>query len=360
MGEKSSKADSNQLNSPSAQPSHSNKKTFQKKNPQSNLTNEILLQGILAGNRGLLARAITLIESNTEHHFQQAQSLLQQLLPRTGKTLRIGVTGVPGAGKSTFIETFGTYLCDELGLNIAVLAIDPSSTISGGSILGDKTRMEKLSHNPRAFIRPSPSSGKLGGVHRKTRETVTLCEAFGFDVIIIETVGVGQSEAIVRNMVDFFMLFVLTGAGDELQGIKKGIIEQTDMIVVNKADGKNKEKAEGTKNEYNHMLRFLRKATQGWQTKAYTCSALYRQGIEEIWNVIRDFERVVRASKLFEERRRLQTKEWMKEMILDQLEHHFYHHQEVKQLLPKLEKDVLSGTKTVSQAVEELLIKYKH
>ncbi|MDQ3885234.1 MAG: methylmalonyl Co-A mutase-associated GTPase MeaB, partial [Thermoproteota archaeon] len=232
MDENLNNPKTNSINSLSSLPK---KRTYHKKNPQSGLTNETLLQGILTGNRSLLARAITLIESNSEHHFQQAQSLLQQLLPLTGNALRIGITGVPGAGKSTFIETFGTYLCDEMGLNLAVLAIDPSSTISGGSILGDKTRMEKLSRNPRAFIRPSPSSGKLGGVHRKTRETVVICEAFGFDVIIVETVGVGQNEATVRDMVDFFMLLVLTGAGDELQGMKKGMMEVVDMIVVNKA-----------------------------------------------------------------------------------------------------------------------------
>ncbi|WP_338470192.1 methylmalonyl Co-A mutase-associated GTPase MeaB [Niallia sp. XMNu-256] len=334
-------------------------RTFQKKNPQSGITNEILLQGIVKGNRSILSRAITLIESNSEHHFHQAQSLLQQLLPNIGKSLRIGITGVPGAGKSTFIETFGTYLCDKLGLNLAVLAIDPSSMISGGSILGDKTRMEKLSRNPRAFIRPSPSSGNLGGVHRKTRETIVLCEAFGFDVIIVETVGVGQSEATVRDMVDFFMLLVLTGAGDELQGMKKGIMEQTDMIVVNKADGKNIEKATSTKNQYNRILRFLPTATKGWQTKAFTCSALSNQGIEEIWNVIKDFEKVVKASSLFAERRKLQSKEWMKEMILEHLQYRFYHHPEVKQVLPTLEQDVQSGSITVSQAVDELFKKYK-
>jgi LAO/AO transport system kinase len=335
------------------------KRTFQKRKQQVGITNEELIEGILAGDRSLLSRGITLIESNAEHHFQQAQSLLQQLLPYTGKSLRIGITGVPGAGKSTFIECFGHYVC-ELGLKVAVLAIDPSSTVSGGSILGDKTRMEKLANHSRAFIRPSPSSGRLGGIHRKTRETIFLCEAFGFDIILVETVGVGQSEVTVRDMVDFFMLLVLSGAGDELQGMKKGIIEQADAIIVNKADGPNKQNAITTKNEYNTFLHFLSPATKGWETKAYTVSALYEEGIQEIWQVIKDFELMIKETSIFEERRRLQTKEWMKSMILDQLQFHFFQHSEVKELLPKLENEVLIGKMTVTKAVEELFKKYIH
>ena len=333
------------------------KRIFQKRKPQVGITNEKLIEGILAGDRSLLSRGITLIESNAEHHFEQAQSLLQQLLPYTGNSLRIGITGVPGAGKSTFIDCFGTYLC-ELGLKVAVLAIDPSSTVSGGSILGDKTRMDKLSNHPRAFIRPSPSSGRLGGVHRKTRETILLCEAYGFDIILVETVGVGQSEVTVRDMVDFFMLLVLTGAGDELQGMKKGIIEQADAIIVNKADGPNKQNAITTKNEYNRFLHILPPATRGWRTRAYTASALYEEGIQEVWQIIKDFEQVIKETSVFEERRRLQTKEWMKSMILDQLQFHFFHHQEVKELLPKLENEVLIGQTTVTKAVEVLFKKY--
>jgi len=316
-----------------------------------------LYDGIISGERSMLARSITLIESNAEHHFQKAQQLLQQILPYTGKAIRIGITGVPGAGKSTFIESFGTYLCNE-GLKVAVLAVDPSSSITGGSILGDKTRMEQLSSNPQAFIRPSPSGGKLGGVHRKTRETMLLCEAYGFDVILIETMGVGQSEVIVREIVDFFMLMVLTGAGDQLQGMKKGIMELADAMIVNKADGENKANALKTKKEYNQILHFLQPATKGWVTKAYTCSALQEQGIKEIWDVIKEFESSTKQSGVFEERRRAQTKEWMKSMILDQLQYSFFLNPIIKELLPKVENQVMSGDKTATSAVEELFQQY--
>lgn len=331
--------------------------TFRKTKTQTELNNDQLIEGILQGDRSLLARSITLIESNAGHHFHKAQQLLQQLLPYAGTAIRIGITGVPGAGKSTFIEAFGTYLC-HLGLKVAVLAVDPSSSISGGSILGDKTRMEQLARNSRAFIRPSPSGGRLGGVHRKTRETALLCEAYGFDVILIETVGVGQSEVIVREMVDFFMLLVLTGAGDELQGMKKGIMELTDMILINKADGENQAQALKTKKEYNQILHFLQPATKGWQTKAYTCSSLHEQGIKEVWGAIKEFETTTRQSGVFEERRRSQTKEWMKSMIVDQLQNSFFLNPVIKVLLPKVENEVISGNKTVTTAVEELFAHY--
>ncbi|WP_071395694.1 methylmalonyl Co-A mutase-associated GTPase MeaB [Bacillus tuaregi] len=331
--------------------------TFRKKMKPDEMDCEQLAEGILKGDRSMLARSITLIESNAEHHFQKAQTLLQQLLPNTGKAVRIGITGVPGAGKSTFIEAFGMFLCN-LGLKVAVLAVDPSSSRSGGSILGDKTRMEQLARHPRAFIRPSPSGGKLGGVHRKTRETMLLCEAYGFDVILIETVGVGQSEVIVRDMVDFFMLVVLTGAGDELQGMKKGIMELADAIVVNKADGENKANAQKTKREYNQILHFLQPATKGWDTKAYTCSALMEDGIKEIWDVIKDFEATTKQSGVFADRRRSQTKEWMKSMIIDQLQNSFFHNTVIKELLPKVENQVIAGDKTVTTAVEELFAHY--
>jgi len=313
--------------------------------------------GILAGNRTIMARAITLIESNAEQHFRKAQDLLQKILPYSGKSIRIGITGVPGAGKSTFIEAFGTYLCD-LGFKVAVLAVDPSSSLSGGSILGDKTRMEQLSRNPQAFIRPSPSAGKLGGVHRKTRETMILCEAAGFDVILVETVGVGQSEVIVRDMVDFFMLLVLTGAGDELQGMKKGIMELADAIIVNKADGPNKQLANKTKAEYNRILHFLQPATKGWTTKASTCSALENEGMEDIWKLIRQFEETTKETGVFEERRRSQTKEWIYSMIIDQLQISFFYDQNIKALLPKIENEVIAGSRTVTSAVEELFSVY--
>ena len=222
-------------------------------------------RGILEGNRMILSRAITLIESNAPKHFDPAQELVQRVLPHTGGAIRVGITGVPGVGKSTFIEALGCTLCQE-GHKVAVLAVDPSSSVSGGSILGDKTRMEYLTREPRAFIRPSPSSGTLGGVTRKSRETLLLCEAAGYDVILVETVGVGQSETTVRSMVDFFMVLVLTGAGDDLQGIKKGIIELADAIVVNKADGDNRRKALVTRADYEQILHYLRPATEGWTT----------------------------------------------------------------------------------------------
>ncbi|KAA9026228.1 methylmalonyl Co-A mutase-associated GTPase MeaB [Niallia endozanthoxylica] len=331
--------------------------TFRKKKTSVEITCEQLAEGVLNGDRSMLARSITLIESNAEHHFQKAQTLLQQLLAHTGRAVRIGITGVPGAGKSTFIEAFGMHLCN-LGLRVAVLAVDPSSSRSGGSILGDKTRMEQLGRNPRAFIRPSPSGGKLGGVHRKTRETMLLCEAYGFDVILIETVGVGQSEVIVRDMVDFFMLIVLTGAGDELQGMKKGIMELADAIVINKADGENKATALKTKKEYNQILHFLQQATKGWETKACTCSALMNDGIKEIWDMIQDFESTTKQSGVFADRRRSQIKEWMKSMIIDQLQNSFFHNKAIKELLPKVENQVISGNKTVTSAVEELFEQY--
>jgi LAO/AO transport system kinase len=314
---------------------------------------EELVDGVLSGNRGQLARAITLVESNAQQHFHKAQELLKKLLSHSGKSIRMGITGVPGAGKSTFIEAFGTFLCD-LGLRVAVLAIDPSSSLSGGSILGDKTRMEKLARNPMAFIRPSPTAGKLGGVHRKTREAMLICEAAGFDVILIETVGVGQSEVIIRDMVDFFMLLVLTGAGDELQGMKKGIMELADAVLVHKADGSNKEKAEQTRKEYSRILHFLQPATKGWASKAYTCSSLTGEGIKEVWEVIKDFEEKGKSSGVFEERRKGQQRDWIYSLINDQLHYSFFHHPEVKLKLPQLENEVMAGEKTAATAVEIL------
>jgi LAO/AO transport system kinase len=329
------------------------KKISFKKRTNSEATLEELYDGVLNGNRSFLARAITLVESNADHHFQKAQELLQKLLPHSGRSIRIGITGVPGAGKSTFIEAFGMYLCG-VGLKVAVLAIDPSSSISGGSILGDKTRMEQLSRNPRAFIRPSPSAGKLGGVHRKTRESMLICESAGFDVILIETVGVGQSEVIIRDMVDFFMLLVLTGAGDELQGMKKGIMELADAIIVHKADGENKPKAEKTRNDYNRILHFLQPATKGWVTKAHTCSSLTNEGLISVWELIKSFEEKGKSTGFFDERRKIQFREWLYAMISDQLHYHFYHHPGVKGQLPKIENEVITGEKTVASAAEQL------
>lgn len=315
---------------------------------------EEYVEGVKKGDRMILAKAITLIESNAPKDFDKAQRVLQALLPRTGHSLRIGITGVPGAGKSTFIEAFGQLLCQQ-GYKVAVLAVDPTSSITGGSILGDKTRMQKLSREPNCFIRPSPSGGTLGGVARKSRETMMLCEAAGCDVILVETVGVGQSETTVRSMVDFFMLVVLTGAGDDLQGIKKGIMELADAIVVNKADGDNLERAKVTQGEYERMVEFIRPATEGWKTHAYRCSALQKTGLLELWAVMREFEKVTKKSGAFENRRQRQIIAWVKTMIDEHLHNLFYEDPVIKGRLPEVRAAVLAGMVSPSQAVAELI-----
>jgi len=315
---------------------------------------DALEEGIRAENRTLLSRAITLVESNSAKHFEEAQELLKRLLPASGKSIRIGVTGVPGAGKSTFIESFGMLLIS-LGKKVAVLAIDPSSTISKGSILGDKTRMEQLSRNPKSFIRPSPSSGLLGGVARKTRESIVLCEAAGFDVILIETVGVGQSEITVRSMVDFFLLMQIAGAGDELQGIKKGIIELADLILVNKADQDNIHRAQLAVQEYNNALHYIRHATKSWQTKAISCSALLGDGISEIWQIVQQFCETTKASGSFEARRQQQTLQWFDTLIAENVLNRFYQNPKTKELLPQLKARVAVGETPVAYAVSQLL-----
>lgn len=315
---------------------------------------EEYVEGVKKGDRMILAKAITLIESNAPKDFDKAQRVLQALLPRTGHSLRIGITGVPGAGKSTFIEAFGQLLCRQ-GYKVAVLAVDPTSSITGGSILGDKTRMQKLSREPNCFIRPSPSGGTLGGVARKSRETMMLCEAAGCDVILVETVGVGQSETTVRSMVDFFMLVVLTGAGDDLQGIKKGIMELADAIVVNKADGDNLERAKVTQGEYERMVEFIRPATEGWKTHAYRCSALKKTGLLELWAVMREFEKVTKQSGAFENRRQRQIIAWVKTMIDEHLHNLFYEDPVIKGRLPEVRAAVLAGVVSPSQAVAELI-----
>ncbi|EMT47228.1 MULTISPECIES: methylmalonyl Co-A mutase-associated GTPase MeaB [Anoxybacillus] len=319
---------------------------------------EEYVTGVLNNDRTILAQAITLIESHAAKHTEKAQRILHELLPHVGQSIRIGITGVPGAGKSTFIEAFGQFLCDK-GHRVAVLAVDPSSSLTGGSILGDKTRMENLARHPRAFIRPSPSGGTLGGVHRKTRETMLLCEAAGYDIIIVETVGVGQSEVAVRGMVDFFLLLALTGAGDELQGMKKGMMELVDAIVINKADGDNKAKAELAKEEYNQILHYLRHATKGWETKAYTCSSLYGEGIEQIWEAIEQFVRTTKQSGVFAERRKEQMKDWLHTMIKDYLHIRFFHHPAVQQQLPNIEQEVMEGKQPVTMAAQQLIRLYE-
>lgn len=318
------------------------------------LSPEELIKGVSEGNRMILSQAITLIESNAPKDFDKAQRVLQALLPRTGKALRIGITGVPGAGKSTFIEAFGMMLC-KMGYHVAVLAVDPTSSITGGSILGDKTRMQLLSREPNCFIRPSPAKGTLGGVARKSRETMLLCEAAGCDVILVETVGVGQSETTVRSMVDFFMLVVLTGAGDDLQGIKKGIMELADAIVVNKADGDNLPKAIVAQGEYERMIEFIRPYTEGWKAHAYRCSALQKTGLEELWAVMRIFEKVTKESGVFERRRKEQVLAWVNSMINEHLHNLFYEDPVIKGRMPAVMEAVVNGVVSPSQAVTELI-----
>ena len=284
----------------------------------------------------------------------QAQQLLDALMDRTGNSLRIGITGVPGAGKSTTIDTLGTMLCEQ-GHKVAVLAVDPSSTVTKGSILGDKTRMERLLRCPNAYVRPSPTGGCLGGVARKSRETLLLCEAFGFDVILLETVGVGQSEVTVRSMVDFFLLVLIAGAGDELQGIKKGVIELADAIFVNKADGDNVRRARMAKAEYNRVLSFLHPCTEGWTTKAYMGSALTREGIPEIWEVIVRFKELTTASGVFARRRREQNLDWMRGLIDEALRRRFFSDEMMKEKLATISAAVASGEVPPVKAVESLM-----
>ena len=312
------------------------------------------VKGVAAGDRMILSRAITLIESNSPRHFPKAQRVLQELLSRTGKALRIGITGVPGAGKSTMIEAFGNMLCD-MGHRVAVLTVDPTSSVTKGSILGDKTRMGTLSRREEAFIRPSPAGGTLGGVARKSRETMLLCEAAGYDVILIETVGVGQSETTVRSMVDFFLLVVLTGAGDELQGIKKGIMELADAIVINKADGDNRTKAQVARGEYERMIEYIRPATRGWQTHAYLVSALEKTGLKELWDVIRIFENTTKENGAFQTRREGQLLDWMNSMIDEHLHNLFFDDPVILGRMPEVREAVLKGAVSPSQGVAELI-----
>ncbi len=313
-----------------------------------------IAEGVVQGDRSLLARAITLIESNSPRHFEDGQELVRLLLPASGNSVRIGITGTPGAGKSTFIESFGVWLI-ERGHKVAVLAIDPSSSLSRGSILGDKTRMEKLSRHPNSFIRPSPSGGALGGVARKTRESMIACEAAGYDVILIETVGVGQSETTVRSMVDFFLLMQIAGAGDELQGIKKGIMELADLIAVNKADGDNVLPAQQAAGELNNALHYLRPATPGWTSRAVTCSALESEGLNVIWDAVQHFVEHGKNTGIFAERRQDQVLQWFESLLTEGVLNRFNADPRVQSQLPNLREQVQKGELPVLLAVKTLL-----
>ncbi|WP_333876624.1 methylmalonyl Co-A mutase-associated GTPase MeaB [Flavobacterium sp.] len=316
-----------------------------------------LISGILKGDITALSRAITLVESTNPVHLEKANTVISACLPHANRSVRIGITGVPGVGKSTFIEAMGKYLTG-LDKKVAVLAVDPSSTLSHGSILGDKTRMEELVKDPNAYIRPSASGETLGGVARKTRETIILCEAAGFDTIIIETVGVGQSETAVHSMVDFFLLLKIAGAGDELQGIKRGIMEMADAIVINKADGDNVAKAKLAKTEFNRALHLFPAKSSGWIPKVTTCSAYEKTGIDAVWQLISEYVSLVKSNHYFEEKRKTQNQYWMMETIEAHLKQHFYHHPEIKTLLEQNKKAVQNDEISPFAAAMNLLDRY--
>jgi len=311
------------------------------------------LEKLKSGNRRSLAKAITLVESKLDEHRSQAQDILNTLLPHTGNSIRIGITGIPGVGKSTFIEAFGLHLISQ-GKKVAVLAVDPSSPIRGGSILGDKTRMELLSREDNAFIRPSPSEGALGGVAQKTRETMLLCEAAGYDVILVETVGVGQSEYEVAAMVDFFLVLMLPNAGDELQGIKRGIMELADALVINKADGESENLAKQTQGYYKSALKLM-KHTSFWQPQVNTCSALKNKGIEDVWAMINDYYQKARDNDYFENNRAQQNSQWLNKLIQEMLELRLKQNHAVKRQLPKLQQAVLDHEITPYNAAQKII-----
>ena len=316
-----------------------------------------LIEGILKGNKTALSRAITLIESTNPTHLEKANEVIAKCLPHANKSVRIGITGVPGVGKSTFIEAFGKFLTAQ-SRKVAVLAVDPSSSLSHGSILGDKTRMEELVKDENAYIRPSASGDTLGGVARKTREAIILCEACGFDTIIIETVGVGQSETAVHSMVDFFLLLKISGAGDELQGIKRGIMEMADLIVINKADGDNIKRARLAKTEFNRALHLFPAKSSGWQPKVTTCSAVTHEGIAAVWQIMNDYFDLTKENHFFEARRSEQNSHWLTETINEQLKNRFYTREDIAALLEENKKAVQNNEISPFAAASILLKQY--
>lgn len=346
------------VNSGVSQPSIINPYLNRRRFVRKRYTVDEMVDGILAGNVTMLSQAVTLVESVLPEHQAMAQQVIERCLPHSGNSLRIGISGVPGAGKSTSIDEFGQYVLSHYGGKLAVLAIDPSSERSKGSILGDKTRMEKLSTHPDAFIRPSPSAGSLGGVARKTRETVILCEAAGFDKIFIETVGVGQSETACHSMVDFFLLIQVAGTGDELQGIKRGIMEICDAIVVNKCDGDNVRRCEMAAQGFRNALHFFPKSESGWTPRVLTYSGLYAIGIKEIWEMVYEYFDYVRKNGYFSYRRSKQNRYWMRETINNELLGHFYNNPVMQQAMQEMEKSVQGGEKTSFMGAHELLEKY--
>ncbi|MFY9150680.1 MAG: methylmalonyl Co-A mutase-associated GTPase MeaB [Prolixibacteraceae bacterium] len=332
-------------------------KRFLKHKKKQSLTATQYVDGILKGDISILSQAVTLVESSKPAHQELAQEIIVKCLPFSGNSVRIGITGVPGVGKSTFIEAMGKHITSK-GDKLAVLAIDPSSERTKGSILGDKTRMEDLSIDPNAYIRPSPSAGSLGGVARKTRETIILCEAAGFNHIFIETVGVGQSETAVHSMVDFFLLLMLAGAGDELQGIKRGIMEMADAITINKADGNNIEKAGLARIQYANALHLFPATDSGWKPKVLTCSAYLKTGIAEIWDTIDEYLALVKTNNYFQYKRNEQSKFWMYETINEQLRNNFYQNEQLKTLMDESERKVLNEEISSFVAAKKLLDLY--
>lgn len=322
------------------------------------LTVQEYVDGILAGNVTVLSQAVTLVESLRPEHQEMAQQVIERCLPYSGNSIRVGISGVPGAGKSTSIDVFGLHVLERKGGKLAVLAIDPSSEKTKGSILGDKTRMERLSVQPGVFVRPSPSAGSLGGVARKTRETIILCEAAGFDTIFVETVGVGQSETAVHSMVDFFLLIQLAGTGDELQGIKRGIMEISDGIVINKCDGENVEKCRLAARNFRNALHFFPAPESGWQPKVLCYSGFYGTGVKEIWDMVYEYFDFVKGNGYFFRRRNEQSKYWMYETINEHLRDHFYNDPAIQQRLKDAEFSVLEGRRTSFAAASGLLDEY--